>query len=274
MTTMWCRELGTDLGVAPRAGAGALAIAAPAGRARARAGAGALARGLAALVALGLGGGACGGPPAPAAPRGGSAIAPAPAGGAAGGAATEAPAERLYRYLIGAFDSGDQAARDGEFRTIHLAICPADAPELGPRVLYVEQAAAEARDQPYRQRLYVIEDAPGGAAVSRVLELRDPGPAIGACGRAAPPRFAAADAEERAGCAVTMAWQPAQRAWTGGTRERDCASSLRGAAYATSEVQLDGARLVSWDRGYDAAGAQVWGAVKGPYEFTRRTPPP
>ena len=28
-------------------------------------------------------------------------------------------------------------------------------------------------------------------------------------------------------------------------------------------------RLLSWDRGFDAAGKQVWGAEKGPYEFLR-----
>jgi hypothetical protein len=38
-------------------------------------------------------------------------------------------------------------AGDGELRTIHLEICPAEAPELGAHVLYVEQAAAEARDK-------------------------------------------------------------------------------------------------------------------------------
>jgi hypothetical protein len=33
------------------------------------------------------------------------------------------------------------------------------------------------------------------------------------------------------------------------------------------EVRPDG--LVSWDRGFDADGQQVWGAEKGPYVFTR-----
>ena len=214
---------------------------------------------------------------APRAPGAGAATAATPGSSstsAAAAAPSESPAARLYRFLIGTYDSGDQAAKDAEFRTIHLAICPADAPALGPHVLYVEQAAAEARDKPYRQRLYVVEASAGGAAVSRVFELRAPAAAVGACARPERPRFSAADAEERAGCAVTMTWQSDRAAFTGGTRDRDCASSLRGASYATSEVQLDAARLVSWDRGYDAAGTQVWGSVKGPYEFVRRTPLP
>jgi hypothetical protein len=219
--------------------------------------------------------------PSPAAPSSSAAATPATTVPATTTPATTAPATapaapgpaaRLYDLLIGAYDSADQAARDAEFRTIHLAICPVDAPELGDRVLYVEQAAAEDLDRPYRQRLYIVEEGAGpGEARSRVFELRDPGAHVGLCGRGERRRFAAAEAEERRGCAVTLVWRPEATAFVGATHGHDCASNLRGAAYATSEVRVEPGRLVSWDRGYDAAGAQVWGAVKGPYEFTRRT---
>ena len=142
-------------------------------------------------------------------------------------------------------------------------------------MLYVEQAAAEARDQPYRQRLYVVEAAADDprAARSRVFELADPARAVGLCaGTSALPEIATG-AQERAGCAVTLSWDAARGAFTGSTHGRDCASTLRGAAYATSEVTLEAGRLVSWDRGFDAAGEQVWGAVTGPYVFVRRGGP-
>jgi len=48
-----------------------------------------------------------------------------------------------------------------------------------------------------------------------------------------------------------------------------CESTLRGAAYATSEVRLTLARMESWDRGFDRPGTQVWGATEGPYIFER-----
>ncbi|HEU4403749.1 MAG TPA: chromophore lyase CpcT/CpeT, partial [Polyangiaceae bacterium] len=105
---------------------------------------------------------------------------------------------------------------------------------------------------------------------SRVFELRAPEAAVGACARPERPRFAAADAAERAGCAVELDWHEGERAFAGSTSGRACPSGLRGASYATSEVRLDAERLVSWDRGYDDAGKQVWGATKGPYEFVRR----
>jgi hypothetical protein len=46
-------------------------------------------------------------------------------------------------------------------------------------------------------------------------------------------------------------------------------STLRGASWESSEVVLLPGVLETWDRGFDAAGQQVWGAVKGPYRFVR-----
>lgn len=62
--------------------------------------------------------------------------------------------------------------------------------------------------------------------------------------------------------------------FSGQTHERDCPSSLNGASFASSEVELRSDQMSSWDRGYDADGAQVWGATAGPYRFVRRTPLP
>jgi CpeT protein len=35
-------------------------------------------------------------------------------------------------------------------------------------------------------------------------------------------------------------------------------------------VTLNDEGMQSWDRGYDTAGAQVWGAEKGAYIFVRK----
>jgi hypothetical protein len=44
---------------------------------------------------------------------------------------------------------------------------------------------------------------------------------------------------------------------------------LRGASYATSEVVITDEQLLSWDRGWDANGKQVWGAETGGYIFVK-----
>lgn len=175
--------------------------------------------------------------------------------------------DRAVAQLTGRFDSSSQAAADRRYFAISLVVCPVVAPELGEHVLYVEQARAESPRAPYRQRIYVVTVA-GDEVVSSVYELAAPAAAVGAC--ADPSRLTPTRATviERAGCSVYLRLDG--EGFVGATRGQDCASSLQGASYATSEVTMTPTGLRSWDRGFDAAGTQVWGAVAGPYEFVRQ----
>lgn len=49
--------------------------------------------------------------------------------------------------------------------------------------------------------------------------------AVGLCARATPAGLASADVEERVGCAVTLTWDPAARAFSGGTEGTACTST-------------------------------------------------
>ncbi len=196
--------------------------------------------------------------------------------------AGEAVEARLDRMLRGRFDSKDQAKQDASYFEIQLRVCSVEVKELGPRVLYVEQARMDALKSPYRQRLYVVERVTDEAAVSKVFEFKDPKPLVGACDKDKPPVIAPADVEVRDGCGVEMHWRgdrfegsTGEQKWNGSGFEpnpsgKRCASSLSGATYATSSVTMTETTLSSWDRGFDAADKQVWGATKGPYVFVRR----
>jgi hypothetical protein len=189
-------------------------------------------------------------------------------------AAPATAAERAFAMLTGRFDSKDQSEHDGEYHAVQLETCEVEAPELGSRVLYVEQALMTKLDAPYRQRLYVVSAEPESEGVVRssVYELTKPAAAVHLCASPAPRRFAASGAILREGCAVRLAWSAASQSFSGGTEGSACASSLGGAKYATSSVTLRRDGLESWDRGYDEKAVQVWGAAKGPYRFVRRTP--
>jgi hypothetical protein len=193
--------------------------------------------------------------------------APAAAGDA--GAPTESTEARLFRWLAGRYDSKAQAAADRAYFEIALTMCEVDAPQYGARTLYVEQARVGS--QPYRQRLYVVEGVPAQPreAISRVFEFTNPRPMVGFCSGTTRTLPVGVVAEEKQGCHVRLTWDEATLAFEGGTEGTACPSSLNGASYATSVVTLDADRLVSWDRGYDAQGAQVWGATKGGYLFDR-----
>jgi len=180
-----------------------------------------------------------------------------------------AAADLLAEWLSGRFDSSEHARRDLEYLSVHLHVCPVEAPDLGERVLYVAPAMTDSLSRPYRQRLYVVEPIPGDEVrvVSRILSFGDPAPLVGLCRGRAEWRTADHEIEPREGCDVVLDWDGRQ--FTGGTQGEDCTSSLAGAAYAASEVSVLADRLLSWDRGFALGGAQVWGAVAGPYEFLR-----
>ncbi len=183
--------------------------------------------------------------------------------------ATEPTEQRLFRWLVGRYDSKNQAAADRAYYEIALTMCEVEAPEYGARTLYVEQARVGSA--PYRQRLYVVEGVAEKPleAISRVFEFTNPRAMVGFCKGTSKALPAGVVAEEKQGCHVRLTWNEAALSFEGGTEGTGCPSSLNGATYATSEVTLGESTLVSWDRGYDAGGSQVWGATKGGYVFDR-----
>lgn len=197
------------------------------------------------------------------------------AGGQGGGTAEESPADRLYRYLTGHFDSTQQAQEDPAYFPINLQTCPIQIPEMGTRLLHVEQSLIENGmiDPPYRQRIYVVTEGadPKTQAVSKVWEFATPGPFAGFCDGTGD-QATMADLVERPGCQVEVTWLTDH--FEGSTPGKECLSDFQGATYATSEVKVYEDRIESWDRGYDANDMQVWGATKGGYVFRRLSPLP
>jgi len=184
--------------------------------------------------------------------------------------AAKSPAMTAAAWMSGSFSSAAQAAANPEYRVIDLHMCRIWEDRNDGFWLYVEQAAAESPQQPYRQRVYRVVNLDDGLVRSDVYEL--PGD---------PLRFAGAWRNSellagldvtallpRSGCSITMSFK--DNHFSGGTEGTGCESSLRGAAFATSEVTLSPDRLESWDRGWKADGSQAWGATQGPYVFLRQ----
>lgn len=196
--------------------------------------------------------------------------------GCAGSRSTKAHAslselETLARWMTGSFTSRAQAAaepdefKDVTLRTARIWLARGDGPWL-----YIEQAMSATPDKPYRQRVYRLSEGKlVGTFESAVFELPgDPLVFAGAWRRAEIlDGVSPSDLSPREGCTVVL--QRNHPVFSGSTVGRGCTSTLRGAAYATSEVTITPTRLISWDRGYDSGGKQVWGAEKGGYEFVK-----
>lgn len=185
---------------------------------------------------------------------------------------TPAPDEELARlaaWLSGSFSSAAQAERDVSYFDIRIHAVRIWNDRADGAWIYLEQAAADSLDRPYRQRVYHVTRLGADLFESRVFALEEPLQYAGRWREETPlTELAPGDLLPREGCAVLLRAIDAD-SFSGSTLGRLCTSSLRGASYATSEVVVQAGGLTSWDRGYDADGAQVWGAEDGPYAFER-----
>lgn len=175
----------------------------------------------------------------------------------------------LDAWLTGSFSSSAQAAADTNYFDIRLRMAPLWTDRADGPWLYVEQATAAAQDRPYRQRVYRLRDDGDGTFISEVYALPGARRFAGAWRQRQPLATLTPDSLlARDGCAVVLRRAPDGR-FTGGTVGQACASDLRGAAYATSEVAVGPDTIESWDRGFAADGSQAWGATAGGYVFVR-----
>ncbi len=192
-------------------------------------------------------------------------------GGCASGPSAADDVAEVKANLVGQFSSAKQAAADQDYFEISLKMAEAWKDRKDGPWLYVEQAMAARLDKPYRQRVYRLHAEKDGSVVSEVYEFKgDPMKFAGEADKPTPlASITPADLQLKDGCAVTLRRQP-NGMWAGGTGASSCPSTLRGAAYANSQISdLSLAGLTSWDRGYDKDGKQVWGAEKGGYRFDR-----
>ncbi|MCU0612644.1 MAG: chromophore lyase CpcT/CpeT [Candidatus Eisenbacteria bacterium] len=180
----------------------------------------------------------------------------------------ESDLRTLATWMCGSFSSGAQAREDAEYLDIKLNMVRIWPARDDGYWLYVEQAVAWSQNEPYRQRVYHLTHVGADIYQSEVFELRDPLRFAGAWRTDAPLSDQSPDSlEARQGCAIIL--RKHGDAFIGCTLGRLCESTLRGAAFATSEVEITEMHLLSWDRGFAATGAQVWGAEKGGYVFEK-----
>ena len=125
------------------------------------------------------------------------------------------------------------------------------------------------QDRPYRQRIYEITRLSDSTFSSAVYNLDTDSLWIGKW--KTPIAFDAiskSDLTLKSGCEVVLK-RLDKNHFMGSTGETSCASSLRGASYAQSEVEVLEDKIISWDRGFDSEGNHVWGAEKGGYIFNK-----
>ncbi|MCW8804105.1 MAG: chromophore lyase CpcT/CpeT [Ignavibacteriaceae bacterium] len=178
--------------------------------------------------------------------------------------------EALVEYMVGSFSSKEQAEEDSNYFSIELEMVQIWKDRTDGPWIYIEQAVAQSKDKPYRQRVYQLRKRNDGKIESIVYTIPDPLRFAGDYKKEFPLiRLTPDSLTLRGGCEVVL-YQADDGYFEGGTIDKNCSSDLRGASYATSEVLIDKDKLISWDRGFDENGNQVWGAKEGGYIFKKK----
>lgn len=181
---------------------------------------------------------------------------------------TEKDVQKLYQQMQGFYSSKEQADNDSDYYDIRLKMVPMWKDREG-LWLYVEQAMSTTEDKPYRQRVYQLSLLNDSTIESKVYTIKQGDKYYGSWNKRKPLDTLPFDSlEVRKGCSIFL-HKKDNRIFSGSTHQSDCESNLRGATYATSEVVITDEMLKSWDRGFDNNNKQVWGAVKGAYQFIK-----
>ncbi|MFZ1614660.1 MAG: chromophore lyase CpcT/CpeT [Holophaga sp.] len=178
---------------------------------------------------------------------------------------------QLVSFMVGSFSSADQAKADPEnYRDIRLEVARIWPDRTDGVWLYVEQAAANTLDKPYRQRVYHLTALPDGRFCSVIMSFKGDALAYAGAWKAKEPLkgLKYEDVEPIKGCAVFLNFDGKGK-YQGATQGHECENKWRGATYATTEVTMTATEMRSWDRGYDPADKQIWGAEKGGYIFKK-----
>ncbi len=177
--------------------------------------------------------------------------------------------ELLTSYMQGTFSSEEQSKQDTTYFHIILHMKRMWTERTDGIWLYVEQAIAGSDAKPYRQRVYKLTELQDGTIESAVYTIQDALKYAGEWKSDSPLEgLDLTKLTQRKNCSVYLT-RNEDESYSGSTKGKDCESELRNAKYATSDVTINSERMISWDRGYDENGKQVWGAVKGGYIFNK-----
>lgn len=180
---------------------------------------------------------------------------------------TDKNINELFSLMQGSYNSQVQSEVDTTYFNISLHMYPIWKDK--GHFLYVEQAINSMQNRPYRQRIYELTQIDSVTFKSAVYTLPVDSLWIGKW--KTPEAFDSlniSDITLKDGCEVVLK-RLESNYYKGNTGDNTCESTLRGAAYARSEVEIFEDKIISWDRGFDADGNYVWGAEKGGYIFNK-----
>ncbi len=183
----------------------------------------------------------------------------------------EQQVQEVVSHLNGAMDTSAQASANPKAPNVRITTCKVkveDAAALNrpQEFLYQEQALSRKLTQPYRQRfLRIAPSADKRSVESAVFKPPTPAAWTGLCGKPEAERIVKISDIGESKCSVFL--QRQSENYVGDTKAGGCPSDYKGAVRITNHIVLHQAGMDTLDRGFDAAGIQLWGAKTNPYQF-------
>lgn len=175
----------------------------------------------------------------------------------------------LSNYMIGSFNSSEQAASDTNYFNIRLDMHRIWQKKTDGIWLYVEQSINTKEAKPYRQRVYHLEQLGQNEFKSTIYKLDSAALYVGLHhDKDRELQLKESNIELLPGCALILSFNG--KSFIGETKKGECLNKWGEASYATSEVSVFEDYMISWDRGWNEKDEYVWGAEKAGYLFKKQ----
>jgi hypothetical protein len=178
----------------------------------------------------------------------------------------------VANHLIGVMDTREQAQTNPRIAKVQMTTCAVNfSPKQDNIYLYQEQAIIDQLNQPYRQRILVIQPSPDNSTVeSKAYKLNNAANFINFCNKDLTERRLSVSDLAESVCTVLL--KPIAGGYQGETPPQGCPTNARGAVKITNTIILNSQGMDTSDRGYDSLGQQVWGAQDNVYQFRWQKP--
>lgn len=188
--------------------------------------------------------------------------------------ASENQIDLLKSRLLKVYDSSNQSLFQPDYFDVTIKHCEVNVTnvpksESSSIFMLVEQAISTFVDRPYRIRFVKLKyDQATDTYLSVNFEPENPRQWSGTCYS---DEVTTVDYQQFSDAKCTIELKKIGDDFVGSTPEQGCKSEFNGATVFRSRTTISDGKILSWDQGFDDFGNQVWGAVKGPYQFVEVT---
>lgn len=183
---------------------------------------------------------------------------------------SETNAKHIAELLPGAYSTSQQAVNDSYFLDLQLHIVHIDnqADSIG-YWFYLETAFTADSLRPYKQQVYRL--LPYQLGMVKLLEYSIPNKEKYVTAWLNPAILNNIINDSlvlKTNCAIVI--KELDNIFVGSTTGEGCLSTLRGAVFEATEIEISKKEFYIWNRGYNHKKEQVWGTKESGYSFLKK----